>query len=374
MQERIAHQEAELKESEKKENLVLDFNAKATALNQWIENADENLNDPINCNSVEDAENLLKEFSQLESQLSQKQNDHDNLIALAQEMRSLNVNDFSGITPEELSEVFNKVKSSAQERKNALQKELQTQKDNDALSQEFAKKATALSQWIISQTQSLANQKGDLEQQLDAIQASRSAYEAKKADLSDLEKSSRALEKAGVKRNKYTDLSHRTLASEYEGLGAATAKQETAVTNEIMAKKGSDISPEQINEIKEVFKHFDKNHDNSLGRLELKACLQALGDEPTDSELDAIMKEVDPNNTGVSFQAFANLVAKRTKDTDSKEEIIQSFKEIANDKDFVTEIDLRKVMTNEKVAYLVANMPKYGEHGFDYKKWVEQQY
>jgi len=210
---------------------------------------------------------------------------------------------------------------------------------------------------------------------LERLQALRTEYDGKQKDFGELEAINKQVEAAGIKHNKHTDISMRTVQSEYEQLGTAMAKQETLLTNEIMIKKNSDISPEQLNEFKEVFKHFDKNRDGSLGRLEMKACLQALGDEPSDSELDNIMKTVDPENKGVVFEAFTNFMIKRTKDTDSRDEILIAFKELANDKDFVTEEDLRKVMSNDKVAYLLQRMPKYGSGtGYDYKAWVEQAY
>jgi Ca2+-binding EF-hand superfamily protein len=77
----------------------------------------------------------------------------------------------------------------------------------------------------------------------------------------------------------------------------------------------------------------------------------------------------------VSFQAFSNFMIQKNKDSDSKEEILIAFKELANDKDFVTEEDLRKVMSNERVAFLLERMPKYHSgQGYDYKAWVEIAY
>jgi hypothetical protein len=174
---------------------------------------------------------------------------------------------------------------------------LQVQKQNDVLSKNFAEKAKNFSEWIHHQKEQLASTKGDLEQQLNELQALYHAYEAKRKDYSDLESLNKQLESAGVKRNRYTDLTLRTVLSEFEQLGAATAKQETLLTNEIISKKNADVSPEQLNEFKEVFKHFDRNNDQTLGRVEFKACLQALGDEPTESELDAILNTVDPEVT-----------------------------------------------------------------------------
>jgi Ca2+-binding EF-hand superfamily protein len=73
------------------------------------------------------------------------------------------------------------------------------------------------------------------------------------------------------------------------------------LTNEILAKKNSDITPEQLNEFKEVFQHFDKDKNGALSRIEFKACLQALGDEPTEHELDEILRKLDAEGKGKEF-------------------------------------------------------------------------
>lgn len=100
------------------------------------------------------------------------------------------------------------------------------------------------------------------------------------------------------------------------------------------------------------------------------------------------MKQFDPENAGgVTFEKFIEYMVNKTKDTDSKEELLASFKELANDKvselnknteiqEFVTEEDLRKVMSNDRVDYLIKSMPKYEAvaNGYDYRKWIEQAY
>ncbi len=48
--------------------------------------------------------------------------------------------------------------------------------------------------------------------------------------------------------------------------------------------------------------------------------------------MDQIMAELDPTNTNVTFETFTKFMVKRTKDNDTQDEILESFRSIANDK------------------------------------------
>jgi len=342
-----------------------------------MENVDEAFNDPINVSNVEDADKLIAAYNTVANEMKQKEQEHANLQKLVADMKAAGVTDFSGVTIEEINEQWNATKKLSEERHVALQKEHERQKANDALCVKFAAGAKDLSSWAQGMKDQLAVAKGELEQQLDNLQGLRTQYDQKQSALGGLESLNKQIEAAGVHRNTHTDISLRTLQSEYDQLGAAMGKQETLLTNEIMSKKNADVTPEQLNELKEVFKHFDKNHDGTLGRLELKACLQALGDEPSESELTDIMAACDKDGKGVSFASFSTFMSQRMKDKDSKDEIMESFKELAGGKDFVTEEDLRRVMPTDKVNYLISKMPRYKSSevvGYDYKAWVNVAY
>jgi len=209
---------------------------------------------------------------------------------------------------------------------------------------------------------------------LEAVRAQNREYEGKREQLKELEAVNRKVEEALIKRNKHTDLTMRTIQIEFDQLGTAIEKKEKLLTNEILTKKNSDITPQQLDEFKEVFQHFDKDNSGALNRLELKSCLQSLGDEASDPELDTIMRKLDPEGTGtISFETFTRFMIERTKDSDSKGEILASFKSLANDKEFITPDDLRKVMSNDRVQYLITSMPPYEgvPNAYDYRKWAE---
>jgi len=376
MNERLKNQEAELAAKEQVEKMVVEFSTKARNFNQWLESAEETLDDPLNVTSIEDAEKVSNEFSNFESQLASKKAEHDELVALAQKMQESGITDFSGVTIEDITTKYQNINTGADSKKTAIKTEHERQQANDAINKEFADKASSLNKWLEQEREALATHKGELQEQLNAVHSQISGLESKgKPQLQELEQINNKANNAGIKRNPYTDLTYRTVTFTFEQLKAAMDKQEKLLSNEILSKKNAEVPPEQVQEFKEVFQHFDRDGSGNLQRLEFKACLQTLGEEPTDGELDNLIKRYGQEGK-IYFEQFITFMVNKTKDTDSKEELLESFKSVANDKDFVTEDDLRKVMDNNRVAYLIKNMPPYEavSGGYDYKKWISGAY
>lgn len=94
----------------------------------------------------------------------------------------------------------------------------------------------------------------------------------------------------------------------------------------------------QLNEFRMSFNHFDKHRTGRLMPDEFRSCLISLGynvrsDRQGDAEFRRIMCVLDPNNTGyVSFDAFLDFMTRETGDSDSAEQIIDSFRILAGDK------------------------------------------
>jgi len=291
-------------------------------------------------------------------------------------MKEANITDFSGVTIEEITSKFNTIASGTEERKKAVHAELERQKSNDALSHEFADSANNFSQFIQKQKEQVAAVKGELEQQREEVATIERDYQASgKENLNVLEAINQRAQVAGIKNNPYTQFTVRSLEVQFNELNEGMLKQLKLLDSEILQKKNADVTPEQLEEFKQTFKHFDKDHSGFLNRHEFKACLQTLGDDTSDNELDKIMNTIGKDGK-ISFESFTKFMVDRNKDSTSSDEILESFKSLANDKDFVTPEDLRKVMTNDHVEFLLARMPPYESvpNGYDYKKWVQKVY
>ncbi|KAK9159086.1 hypothetical protein Scep_005660 [Stephania cephalantha] len=78
-----------------------------------------------------------------------------------------------------------------------------------------------------------------------------------------------------------------------------------------MSKKEKvELDDEQISELREIFRSFDRNNDGSLTQLELGSLLRSLGLKPSADQLEALTQKADKNSNGlVEFSEFVSLVA-----------------------------------------------------------------
>jgi len=255
-------------------------------------------------------------------------------------------------------------------------KHYHNKKKNDKLSKEFADKANETDEWIQKSTATLGSTSGNLEEQLNSIRSLN--MDQGNTLLADLKSFENKLSAAGVHKNPYTEFNVPSIQARIDELSASKQSKAAVLEKEILSKKHSTASPEQIEEFKEVFAHFDKNHTNSLSKSEFKSCLQSLGEDPTDEQMDVLMKELADVVNGddaaqVGFENFLSHMIKITSDTTTESEISAAFKDLAQDKDFITADDLRRSgMPVEKIDYLLSEMPAFEgvEGGYDYKKWA----
>jgi calmodulin len=73
------------------------------------------------------------------------------------------------------------------------------------------------------------------------------------------------------------------------------------------------LTEEDIEEIREIFEHFDANHDGVIQRSEFKALLEALDADLEPEEVQAGLDALDDNHNGViDFDEFLAWWSDRT--------------------------------------------------------------
>jgi Ca2+-binding EF-hand superfamily protein len=96
--------------------------------------------------------------------------------------------------------------------------------------------------------------------------------------------------------------------------------------------QGKAGSEEPTREIKEAFDLFDGDKDGQIGPHDLKVALNSLGFEFNRSEIERLIMEVDPNNTGkIDFQNFADLIRSKMAEREIIDQIQMAFDMIDDD-------------------------------------------
>ena len=107
-----------------------------------------------------------------------------------------------------------------------------------------------------------------------------------------------------------------------------------------------DLTEEQKAELKEAFSLFDRDGDGTITIKELQVVMRSIGQNPTEEEVMAMINEVDSDNDGeVDFREFMELMAKKMKEGEMDEELVEAFKTFdKNGNGCITMQELKDVM------------------------------
>ncbi|XP_041098654.1 spectrin alpha chain, non-erythrocytic 1 isoform X9 [Polyodon spathula] len=382
----------------KVEDLFLTFAKKASAFNSWFENAEEDLTDPVRCNSLEEIRALRDAHDAFRSSLSSAQTDFNQLAELDRQIKSYRVasNPYTWFTMEALEETWRNLQKIIKEREQELQKEQRRQEENDKLRQEFAQHANAFHQWLqetrtylldgiayrrvihvyqyevgddLSGRSCMVEESGTLESQLEATKRKHQEIRAMRSQLKKIEDLGAAMEEALILDNKYTEHSTVGLAQQWDQLDQLGMRMQHNLEQQIQARNTTGVTEEALKEFSMMFKHFDKDKSGRLNHQEFKSCLRSLGydlpmveeGEP-DPEFETILDTVDPNRDGhVSLQEYmAFMISRETENVKSSEEIESAFRALsAESKPYVTKEELYQNLSKEQADYCVSHMKPY---------------
>uniref|UniRef100_A0A8C7S6A5 Spectrin alpha chain, non-erythrocytic 1 n=1 Tax=Oncorhynchus mykiss TaxID=8022 RepID=A0A8C7S6A5_ONCMY len=376
----------------KVEDLFLTFAKKASAFNSWFENAEEDLTDPVRCNSLEEIRALRDAHEAFRSSLSSAQADFNQLAELDRQIKSYQVvsNPYTWFTMEALEETWSNLQKIIKERELELQKEQRRQEENDKLRQEFAQHANAFHQWLqetsiayrrvvrvfqyevsddLSGRSCMVEESGTLESQLEATKRKHQEIRAMRSQLKKIEDLGAAMEEALILDNKYTEHSTVGLAQQWDQLDQLGMRMQHNLEQQIQARNTTGVTEDALKEFSMMFKHFDKEKSGRLNHQEFKSCLRSLGydlpmveeGEP-DPEFESILDTVDPNRDGnVSLQEYmAFMISRETENVKSSEEIESAFRALSVDaKPYVTKEELYQNLSKEQADYCISHMKPY---------------
>lgn len=144
------------------------------------------------------------------------------------------------------------------------------------------------------------------------------------------------------------------------------------------------LTAEQRAELKDAFAVFDKDGDGTITVDELALVMQALGQQPTEDELQAMMESVDADQNGViDFEEFVALMLSHFYSEENAPtadaELLEAFRVFDRNGDgYITEEELRHALlnlgerlTSEELKEMVAAADKDGNGLIDYAEFVD---
>ncbi|BFZ06026.1 hypothetical protein BsWGS_09066 [Bradybaena similaris] len=353
------------------EDLYLTFAKKASAFNSWFENAEEDLTDPVRCNSVDEIKALREAHEQFKASLSAAKADFKSLESLDAQIKSFKVgpNPYTWFTMEALEETWNNLQKIIRERDNDLNKEEQRQEENDVLRKQFAQAANGFHSWLTHTRAAMMEGSGTLEEQLEATKRKAAEVRSQKNHLKKIEDLGAAMEERLILDNRYTEHSTVGLAQQWDQLDQLCMRMQHNLEQQIEARNRSGVSEDALREFSMMFKHFDKDKSGRLDHQEFKSCLRALGyDLPMveegqiDPEFQTILNIVDPNRDGyVSLQEYmAFMISRETENVQSSTEVEQAFRALTSgEKPYITAQELYANLTKEQANYCISRMRPY---------------
>ncbi|XP_066294881.1 spectrin alpha chain, non-erythrocytic 1-like isoform X28 [Branchiostoma lanceolatum] len=353
------------------EDLFLLFAKKASAFNSWFENAEEDLTDPVRCNSIEEIKALKDAHAAFKASLTTAETDYQQLIELDKKIKSYKVtsNPYTWFTIEAIDDTWRNLQRIIAEREAELNKEKLRQDENDKLRRQFAQHANAFHSWLQETRAAMVEETGSLEAQLEATKQKCQEIRTHRTQLKKVEDLGANMEERLILDNRYTEHSTVGLAQQWDQLDQLGMRMCHNLEQQIQARNKVGVSEEALKEFSMMFKHFDKDKSGKLDHHEFKSCLRSLGydlpmveeGEP-DPEFHAILDTVDPNRDGyVSLQEYmAFMISRETENVQTSEEVENAFRAIATEgKPYVTKEELYANLTKDQAEYCILRMKPY---------------
>ncbi|OQE19568.1 hypothetical protein PENSTE_c015G07687 [Penicillium steckii] len=235
----------------------------------------------------------------------------------------------------------------------------------NSLRRSFADKANDFALTLKTLSLAISGLDGDVEDQLDHVQKLNHNLPPLDAFLDTIAELDEQCAEANIEENDFTTYTLDELSYELSLVKSSISKKLAFLENQMVARNMTNLTPIQLEEFESVFRHFDRDASNTLQELEFSAALASLGLVYDEEEMHQVYVEVcGPNrlaqNAGVSFEQFIRFMVSVTEDQNTAEQVFQSFKEVADGKPYVTELDLRhSLIPDEVIEHLVKTMPQH---------------
>jgi len=226
------------------------------------------------------------------------------------------------------------------------------------LRRNFADKANDFALALKTIGMSISGLEGDVEDQMKHTKQIAKNLPPLDQYLALIEKLDHQCQEANIEENDFTIYTYDELSYELSLVKSSVQKKLSFLENQLVARNMTNLTPIQLEEFESVFRHFDRDFSNSLQELEFSAALASLGLVYDEQEMHERFAEVAGRNGSVSFEQFIRFMVNVTEDQNTAEQVFESFREVADGKPYVTELDLtHSLIPDEVVKELMGSMP-----------------
>jgi len=252
-------------------------------------------------------------------------------------------------------------------REKAIQEALGVQRNNDALRRTFATVAGKLVTWSsgiraeLARAGSAGSSSSSSASSVDGAtllaqaQVVRDKSQAEGPALYDAtSKAAKEMLDAGITENTLTIHTSDSVNVEWQSLQSLLSK----TVSQLTSRRDEEFRLAQLSEARkaewiQTFKHFDKDHSNTLEAHEFKAALSAMGIDYSDEQFQEMWKGLGRDDSGnLSQSEFLGWMAVNVGDQDSKFSVEKALAALGDGKGNVTGAKLAKVLPPDVLSWI----------------------
>ncbi|PSK55700.1 hypothetical protein B9Z65_4578 [Elsinoe australis] len=230
------------------------------------------------------------------------------------------------------------------------------------LRRSFADKANDFALALNTLSTGISGLEGDVEDQLSHTTKISESLPPLDEYLRLIEDLDQQCQEANIEENDFTTYTYDELSYELGLVKSSVQKKLAFLENQMVARNMTNLTPIQLEEFESVFRHFDRDGTNTLHELEFSAALASLGLVYDEGEMHDRFVEVSGGGRTdtVTFEQFIRFMVNVTEDQNTAQQVFESFREVADGKPYVTELDLRhSLIPDELIDEMVRTMPEH---------------
>ncbi|KAL2753816.1 hypothetical protein ACRALDRAFT_2029563 [Sodiomyces alcalophilus JCM 7366] len=222
--------------------------------------------------------------------------------------------------------------------------------------QSFADKANDFAMALNTMQLAISGLDGDVEDQLHHVRKLSDNLSPLDKYLESIAAVDAKCQEANIEENDFTTYTYDELCYELGLVKSSVQKKLSFLENQMVARNMTNLTPIQLEEFESVFRHFDRDDSNTLQELEFSAALASLGLVFSEDEMHDYFLEASHGRDRVTFEQFIRFMVDVTEDQNTAEQVFQSFREVADGKPYVTEMDLRHSLVPDEVIDKLVNV------------------